>query len=96
VSSESQRWRQNEHPKAQLQNGLRLNVCFSIVTKCGRGQSSIAEKVASEASLILTQAYERKPCFFSGKSEKGILSGLFYHLSQKYKSTKTQHSMHGA
>jgi transcription initiation factor TFIIIB Brf1 subunit/transcription initiation factor TFIIB len=56
-------------------------------------QPSVAEKIASEILLILTQAYEREPCFFSGKSEKGILSGLFYRLGQRHKSIKTQHAI---
>lgn len=54
---------------------------------------STAEEMASEALLILTTAYERRPCFFSGKSEKGILSGLLYYLGQKHKNIKTQHSI---
>jgi transcription initiation factor TFIIIB Brf1 subunit/transcription initiation factor TFIIB len=61
--------------------------------KLWQDQLSAAEAIASEASLILIQAYEKKPFFFSGKSEKGILSGLFYHLGQKYESVKTQHAI---
>jgi len=61
--------------------------------KVWQDQPSIAEKIASDVLLILTQAYERKPCFFSGKSEKGILSGLLYHLSRRCKSAKTQRAI---
>jgi len=61
--------------------------------KVWHGQPSTAEVIASEASLILIQAYDRKPFFFGGKSEKGILSGLLYHLGQKYESIKTQHAI---
>lgn len=50
----------------------------------------IAEQIASDALLILAQAYKRKPCFFGGKSEKGILSGLLYYLGRKYRNIKTQ------
>jgi transcription initiation factor TFIIIB Brf1 subunit/transcription initiation factor TFIIB len=70
---------------------LRVGRVHLYCRKLWQDQPLIAEKIASEVLLILTQAYELKPCFFSGKSEKGILSGLFYHLSKRYKSIKTQH-----
>jgi hypothetical protein len=44
-----------------------------------QNQLSVAADVSARASKIIQTAYERTPTFFSGKSEKGILSGLFYH-----------------
>jgi hypothetical protein len=70
---------------------------FEQVRSCShklwQGEPSTADVIASEASLILIQAYEKKPFFFSGKSEKGILSGLFYHLGRKHDSIKTQQTI---
>jgi transcription initiation factor TFIIIB Brf1 subunit/transcription initiation factor TFIIB len=51
---------------------------------------SIAEAMASEASRIIKTAYEKKSVFFSGKSEKGLLAGIFYLLGRKNKAIKTQ------
>jgi len=52
--------------------------------------SSIAESMATEASQIIKTIHKRNRFFFSGKSEKGLLSGLFYLLSIKNKVKKTQ------
>jgi transcription initiation factor TFIIIB Brf1 subunit/transcription initiation factor TFIIB len=50
----------------------------------------IAELIAAEASRIIQTVNKRRSTFFSGKSEKGLLSGLFYLLSLKNKAMKTQ------
>lgn len=55
-----------------------------------QNQPSIAADVSVRASKIIQKAYEKGPTFFSGKSEKGILSGLFYHLGLNIGSVKTQ------
>jgi transcription initiation factor TFIIIB Brf1 subunit/transcription initiation factor TFIIB len=55
-----------------------------------QNQPSIAADVSTRASKIIQVAYEKNPTFFSGKSEKGILSGLFYHLATNVGSMKTQ------
>lgn len=55
-----------------------------------QNQPSVATDAAARASKIIQTAYEKKPTFFSGKSEKGILSGLFYHLGLSIGSVKTQ------
>ena len=49
-----------------------------------------AREIGSEASEIIEQAYRKNPVFFSGRSSRGILSGLFYLLGLKHKSKKTQ------
>jgi transcription initiation factor TFIIIB Brf1 subunit/transcription initiation factor TFIIB len=69
---------------------LKVDRVNSYCRKIWRNNPSVAKKNAFEMLLILNQAYEKKPCFFSGKTEKGILSGLLYYLSQKNNSVKTQ------
>jgi hypothetical protein len=51
---------------------------------------STAELMASEASLIIKTVRKRRCVFFSGKSEKGLLAGVFYLLGRKNKAMKTQ------
>lgn len=55
-----------------------------------QNQSSVAADVSDRASKIIQTAYEKRPTFFAGKSEKGILSGLFYHLGFNTGDVKTQ------
>jgi len=50
----------------------------------------IAKLIAAETSRIIQTVNKRRPTFFSGKSEKGLLSGIFYLLSLKNKAMKTQ------
>jgi hypothetical protein len=53
-------------------------------------QPSVAVDVSARATKIIQTAYKKRPAFFSGKSEKGILSGLFYHLGSNIGTLKTQ------
>jgi len=53
-------------------------------------QLSAVEDISSAASKIIGAAYEKAPAFFSGRSEKGILSGLFYRLAFNTVNVKTQ------
>ena len=55
-----------------------------------------AREIGSEASEIIEQAYRKNPVFFSGRSSRGILSGLFYLLGFRYRSRKTQHDVMSA
>jgi transcription initiation factor TFIIIB Brf1 subunit/transcription initiation factor TFIIB len=55
-----------------------------------QNQLSVAEAVSARASRIIQTAYEKEPTFFSGKSAKGILSGLFYQLAMDTGNAKTQ------
>jgi transcription initiation factor TFIIIB Brf1 subunit/transcription initiation factor TFIIB len=50
----------------------------------------IAEKIASGALEIITNAYKSNFAFFSGKSSRGLISGLFYLLGFRYDSEKKQ------
>jgi transcription initiation factor TFIIIB Brf1 subunit/transcription initiation factor TFIIB len=58
-------------------------------SKLWRDQS-IAELIAAEASDIIRTVYQRQRIFFSGKSEKRVLAGIFYLLGIKNKAKKTQ------
>jgi transcription initiation factor TFIIIB Brf1 subunit/transcription initiation factor TFIIB len=52
-----------------------------------------AKAIATEASQIIHAVNKRNRVFFSGKSEKGLLSGLFYLLSIKNNAKKTQREL---
>jgi transcription initiation factor TFIIIB Brf1 subunit/transcription initiation factor TFIIB len=69
---------------------ITIDKISSLAHEIWRDSPKIAEKTASEASRIIQLASERTPTFFSGKSAKGILGGLFYHLSHRYNNVKTQ------
>ena len=55
-----------------------------------KNNPSVAVVMAAKASRMIKIAYEKTPAFFSGKSERGILSGLFYQLSLNTAYVKTQ------
>lgn len=52
--------------------------------------NSIADAIASEAFQIINQTYTRKFSFFSGKSSKCLVGGLFYLLSFRHNTVKRQ------
>jgi transcription initiation factor TFIIIB Brf1 subunit/transcription initiation factor TFIIB len=54
-----------------------------------QNQPSVATDVSARASKIIQTAYKKDP-LFSGKSDKGILSGLFYYLGSNIGNMKTQ------
>ena len=58
--------------------------------KVWRDQPEIAKAIADEASEFIQIGLEEKPIFFSGKSAKGVASGLFYHLGFVRGCPKTQ------
>jgi hypothetical protein len=60
--------------------------CASTVWK----DKLIAELIAAETSEIIKTVYSKNSVFFSGRSEKGVLSGIFYLLGRKNKVRKTQ------
>jgi hypothetical protein len=49
-----------------------------------------SELFAAETSEIIETVYGKNRVFFSGRSEKGILSGIFYLLGRKNNAPKTQ------
>ena len=50
----------------------------------------LAEKIASSALELITNARKSKFSFFSGKSSRGLLGGLFYLLGFRYGAEKKQ------
>jgi hypothetical protein len=63
---------------------------LSYASEIWPDQKATAQLIAHEASEIIQIVEKRQRVFFSGKSEKGILSGLFYLLGIKHKTNKTQ------
>jgi transcription initiation factor TFIIIB Brf1 subunit/transcription initiation factor TFIIB len=63
---------------------------LSYASRIWEGQESIARAMTSEAVRIISEAYEKTPSFFCGRSRKWVLGGLFYLLGQKRKEPKTQ------
>jgi hypothetical protein len=63
---------------------------ISLSSKLWPDQPAVAEAMAKEASQIIQISFERKCTFFSGKSAKGVLSGLFYFLGIMHSNFKTQ------
>ena len=49
-----------------------------------------AKKIASNALEIITNANKRENAFFSGKSSRGLIGGLFYILGFRYDAEKKQ------
>jgi hypothetical protein len=77
----------------EQQNGLeRLSSAqvLSYASAIWRDKQSMAKLIATEASHIIQIVIKRRPTFFGGKSEKGLLCGIFYLLSLKHKTMKTQ------
>jgi len=77
----------------EQQNGLeRLSSAqvLSYASMIWRDKQSMAKLIATEASHIIQIVIKRRPTFFGGKSEKGLLCGIFYLLSLKHKTMKTQ------
>ena len=52
--------------------------------------STVADEISIETFEIIAQAAERKLSFFSGKSTKGLIGGLFYLVGSKREAQKTQ------
>lgn len=50
----------------------------------------VAKLIAAETSKIIKTVYRKKSVFFSGKSARRVLSGIFYLLGRKNKAKKTQ------
>jgi transcription initiation factor TFIIIB Brf1 subunit/transcription initiation factor TFIIB len=63
---------------------------LSFAQEIWRNQHSAAAKIASEALNVICRTYQTNPTFFSGKSAKGILGGLFYLLGHQFSKVKAQ------
>jgi len=74
----------------QILSRMEKEEILSLAQKIWQNQSKVATEIASEALTIISEKYQTDPTFFSGKSAKGILSGLFYLLGHRHDSTRTQ------
>jgi transcription initiation factor TFIIIB Brf1 subunit/transcription initiation factor TFIIB len=63
---------------------------LSLGQKTWQDQPSVARSMASEALSVIYETYGTNPTFFSGKSAKGIVGGLFYLLGRFNGNVKTQ------
>jgi hypothetical protein len=61
-----------------------------LTRKIWQGQNKIATEIGLETLVVIREKYEADPTFFSGKSAKRILAGLFYLLGQRYRNARTQ------
>jgi transcription initiation factor TFIIIB Brf1 subunit/transcription initiation factor TFIIB len=62
----------------------------AFTNKIWQDQPKTAGTVAREASKTVKIAYRRNSVFFSGKSKRGVVAGLFYCLGLSLGSFKTQ------
>jgi transcription initiation factor TFIIIB Brf1 subunit/transcription initiation factor TFIIB len=53
-------------------------------------ETSNADQIANESLKIINQSYRRQFNFFSGRSSKWLLGGLFYILGYRYSETRKQ------
>lgn len=63
---------------------------MSYASKVWGPQQSVSTLITAETVQIIHFVKNRKHVFFSGKSEKGILSGIFYLLAMKNRIPITQ------
>ena len=54
------------------------------------GRNLVAEHMASDATRLICEAYEKNPAFFGNRSKKWVLGGLFYLVGRKMNVTRTQ------
>jgi len=82
--------------KNELPKRLSSKQVFEAANAVWLNQPMIAEDIASESSKIIQSVFKETPMFFSGKSSKRVLSGLFYQLSLNTVNTKTQREIASA
>lgn len=87
---ETRRTMMNKIERNHILNRIGQESILSSAQKIWRNQHSAAEKIASEALNVICEAYQTNPAFFSGKSAKGIVGGLFYLLGHEFCKVKTQ------
>lgn len=87
---ETRRTTMNKIERNHILSRIGQESILSFAQKIWRNQHSAAEKIASEALNVVCETYQTNPAFFSGKSAKGIVGGLFYLLGHRYSKVKTQ------
>jgi transcription initiation factor TFIIIB Brf1 subunit/transcription initiation factor TFIIB len=76
--------------KLEANNRIADKYIVAFANKIWQDQPKTAETVSMEASKIVDIAYRRNSVFFSGKSKRGVVAGLFYCLGLSLGSFKTQ------
>jgi transcription initiation factor TFIIIB Brf1 subunit/transcription initiation factor TFIIB len=76
--------------KLEANNRIADDYIAAFANKIWRDQPKTAETISLKASRTICEAYRRKSMFFSGKSNRGIVAGLFYCLGLSLGSFKTQ------
>jgi transcription initiation factor TFIIIB Brf1 subunit/transcription initiation factor TFIIB len=87
---ETRRTTMNKIERNHILSRIGQESILSFAQKIWRNQHSAAEKIALEALNVICETYQTNPAFFSGKSAKGIVGGLFYLLGHRYSKVKTQ------
>jgi len=80
----------HEKRKRRANNRITDKYIVAFARRIWQDQPKTAEAVALEASKTLDTAYRRNSVFFSGKSKRGVVAGLFYCLGLSLDSFKTQ------
>ena len=68
----------------------RLSSQVTAAAKTVWSEQVTAEKIAAKALEIIANAHKSKFAFFSGKSSRGLIGGLFYLLGFRYHAAKKQ------
>jgi transcription initiation factor TFIIIB Brf1 subunit/transcription initiation factor TFIIB len=76
--------------KLEADNRITEEYIMVSANKIWQNQPRTAGAVVSEALRAVNLAYEWNSVFFSGKSKRGIVGGLFYCLGLALRSFKTQ------
>lgn len=76
--------------RTRVPNRVGREEILSYAQRIWQDQDRVTTEIASDALTIIHKKYEAEPTFFSGKSMKGIVGGLFYLLGQRYGKFKTQ------
>ena len=63
---------------------------LSIASSIWQDHPIMAELMATETSHVFRMIHKRRQNYFSGKSKKRLLSGIFYLLGIKNKAMKSQ------
>ena len=77
-------------PKNNVAERLSYTKVLSYASMVWQEQPLIAELISTETSTIFQTVHNRRHTYFSGKSEKRLLSGIFYLLGKRNNAVKTQ------
>jgi len=76
--------------RTHILNRIGKQEILSLAQKIWQSQNQVATEIASETLTVIRERCQTDPTFFSGKSAKGIVGGLFYLLGQQCGSIRTQ------